>query len=475
MFEWATKPRWRREVLFALLFVGLLATRLCHLDIVWVEEGYPTAAAIQILDGKALYRDVWFDKPPLSPFLYLLWGARIGWPLRIAGAIFVWLCCLLAYRFGREAWGEREGLAAALLLGFFLTFGIPSAVIALAPDLLMVLPHLAAIYFVWRRKPFAGGLAAAAATLLNPRGFYVFVACFAWLHYREMAKFALAFLAPTMAALAWFGKPYLDEVWRWGIVYAAHTFIAHPLAEGARRTLDWLGFQSALALGAGWWMWRERTVDRWRFAFWTAAAFFAVSAGWRFFPRYYFILLVPFVMMAARGYTLIGSKRIILIALLLVPLARFGPRYAELASDLMHDRAHRWADLAMMYDSEEAARLIEKSGEGTLLVWGYRPDIFAYTRMQAGSRFLDSQPLTGVIADRHLVNSEALAPELAARNRAELTLTRPAFIADGLGLLNPQLAISDYPDLSGWLRNYREVGRTRDTIVYQLIGRPAVN
>ena len=58
--------------------LGLLAARLCHSGIVWVEEAYPTAAAIQILDGKALYRDVWFDKPPLSALIYLLWDARIG-------------------------------------------------------------------------------------------------------------------------------------------------------------------------------------------------------------------------------------------------------------------------------------------------------------------------------------------------------------------------------------------------------------
>src|SRR5579885_711246 len=134
--------QWKREYFLALLFVGLLATRLCHVDLVWVEEGYPTAAAIQLLDGKALYRDVWFDKPPGSPYLYLLWGAHIGWPLRVAGAVYIWLCCLMAWCFARNIWGEREGTAAAMLLGFFLTFGIPSAVIALAPDLLMVLPHL---------------------------------------------------------------------------------------------------------------------------------------------------------------------------------------------------------------------------------------------------------------------------------------------------------------------------------------------
>src|SRR5713226_8797127 len=120
----STRPGNRRDVgespirsnrlVLPLLFLGLLAARLCHTNIVWVEEAYPTAAAIQILDGKSLYQDVWFDKPPLSACAYLLWGARIGVPLRIVGAIFVFLCCLLLWRFARDLWGPREGLAAAL-------------------------------------------------------------------------------------------------------------------------------------------------------------------------------------------------------------------------------------------------------------------------------------------------------------------------------------------------------------------------
>ena len=63
----------------AAIFVLLLASRMSHLRIVWVEEGYPAAAAIQVLDyGKVLYRDVWFDKPAGSVYLYCLWGARTG-------------------------------------------------------------------------------------------------------------------------------------------------------------------------------------------------------------------------------------------------------------------------------------------------------------------------------------------------------------------------------------------------------------
>ena len=100
------------RLVLALLFVGLAAARLCHSGIVWVEEAYPAAAAIQILDGKSLYRDVWFDKPPLSALVYLLWDARMGALLRIAGAAFVFACCLMLWRFARDLWGPREGLAA---------------------------------------------------------------------------------------------------------------------------------------------------------------------------------------------------------------------------------------------------------------------------------------------------------------------------------------------------------------------------
>ena len=81
------------RITLVLLFAGLLAARLCHSHILWVEEAYPTAAVIQLLDGKSLYRDIWFDKPPLFPALYLLWNGYIGVPLRVAGTVFAFACC----------------------------------------------------------------------------------------------------------------------------------------------------------------------------------------------------------------------------------------------------------------------------------------------------------------------------------------------------------------------------------------------
>ena len=424
-----------------------------------MEEAYPTAAAIQVLYGKSLYREVWFDKPPLLAYTYLLWGAHIGVPLRVAGAVFVFLCCLAAWKFARELWGPREGLAAALVLGFFLTFGIPSAVMVLAPDLLMILPHLAAVYLAWRGRVFWSGLLAGVALLINTKGAFVLLACALWAG-RAWPWLLLGFAIPNVAAFAWFGQPFFDQVWRWGALYSGRGFAAET---GFTRTLNWAGFHCALVAGAACAFWKEKN---WRMAGWLLLSLMAVAAGWRFFPRYFFQLLPVMALMGARGYVLLGRRRVVLLLLLLIPLVRFGPRYVMLANDLLHDRQTEWSDLAMNQDSHAAADRIDR--QGTLLVWGYRPDIFAYTRMAAGSRFLDSQPLTGVLADRHLISSEAAAPVLAAQNRRELIQTRPTWIVDGLGPLNPALAITIYPDLRDWLAGYREVGRTRYSIIYRL-------
>lgn len=442
-----------------MLFAGLAATRLCHSAIVWVEEAYPTAAAIQLLHGQALYRDIWFDKPPLLAYTYLLWDARIGPALRIAGAIFVFLCCLALWRFARELWGPREAIAAALLLGFFLTFGIASAVMALAPDLLMLLPHIVAVYLAWRGRAFLSGLIAGLAALVNVKAIFVAAACLFWAG-SAWPWLLLGFAIPNAAAFAWFGQPYFDEVWRWGVLYSGRGF---ALSTAFNRSLNWAGFQAALIAGAVYAFSKEKN---WRMAGWLLLSVAAVAAGWRFFPRYYFQLLPVMALLAARGYVLLGKWRAILWLLLVVPLIRFGPRYVTLANDLLHDRPTEWNDLAMNQDSRAAADRIDR--DGTLLVWGYRPDIFAYTRMRAGSRFLDSQPLTGVIADRHLTSSEVAAPALAAHNRQELIQTRPAWIVDGLGPYNPALAITSYADLRDWLAAYREAGRTGHTIIYRL-------
>jgi hypothetical protein len=483
------------------LFAVLLAAKLCHLHILWAEEGYGSAAAIQILHGKMLYRDFWFDKPPLAALLYVLWQGAPGFGLRLAGAIYAFACAVAAYRFADHLWGRREAWCAALLLAFFLLFDHPATVMTLAPDLLLVLPAIAAVDCAARRQAFRAGLWCSVGLAVNAKAVLVVAVCLAWC-WPAGLPLVVGLAAGTVPWLLWLlatgALPaYWEQVWWFGAQYSRNTFIAHPLREGLVRTLNWAGFHAALVVGSFWWGGAspcgglagrlQHILSRARrrvtppqptglphkiaWLVWLLAGFASIMAGERFFPRYYFLLLPPLVLLAARGFA--PSKRSCLLALLgllLIPLIRFGPRYLMLASDLIAHRPTTWADVALNDDSREAAHLIDqnKKSEDTLLVWGYRPDLFAYTRLAAASPFLDSQLLTGVIADRHLTGTHATFPQRAAENRMRLITERPTWIVDGLGPLNPALAITRYPELNAWLaEEYERWGQTRACVIYR--------
>ena len=87
--------------------------------------------------------------------------------------------------------------------------------------------------------------------------------------------------------------------------------------------------------------------------------------------------------------------------------------------------------------------------------------------MVSNSRFWDSQPLTGVPADRHLSTSAPIYGGPAQQNRQELIRSKPTWIVDGLGLLNPKLKLSTYGDLQGWLSHYTLVERTPLSLIYR--------
>lgn len=473
---------WKTLSFFAALLVVLAAARLCHIDNLWAEENLPMAAASQMRLGKILYRDIWFDKPPLLAAIYLLWGVRIGWILRLAGAFYCLLACWLAYIFARDIWSRREGFWAAGLLAFYLTFDFPSAVIPLAADLLMIAPHTVSVYLAWRKQAFWSGVMAGIAMLINVKGFYVAGAAALW-SVGNLAGLGAGFLIPfsLLAAWLWWQQAlgsYIDDVWVWGMAYAGRTFLANPALTGVLRTLEWIGFHAAL-VGGAFVIWRRRSrmsAFGWRIVVWAAISFCAVILGWRFFPRYYFALLPVFTLAAARAMVVPGKRRWLLLAFLAIPLLRFGPRYATLARDIITGRQTQWADLAMDQDSRDAARMVrERARPGdTMFVWGFRPELWVYSGLPAATRFLDCQALTGVPADRHLAQSQpAVASELTRRNRIEVAQSRPAFVIDGLSAYNPKLAMGGYQELRPWLARYREVARTRMTIVYKLLPQPA--
>ena len=458
------------RLLFVALFAVLVAAHLCHVGILWEGDAYPLAAAQQMARGRVLYRDIWFDKPPLLPLAYLLFGARDGAALRIAGALYALLVCWIAYGFARDRWSAREGAWAAGLMGFFLVFDFPSSAIPVASDLLMVAPHVLAVWMAWKGRPFWAGVAAGAAFWTSPKGLLVAAVCALW-DPRGIGWMAAGFAAVGGAMAAWLGASgalggWWGEVWSWGRLYAASPFERSPLWNGALRTLGWMAFHAAAVVAAAWFAFAGRKRDVYPFLAWLLVAAVGVQAGLRFFPRYYFLALPVVALMAARGFTMLERKRALaVVALLAIPLARFAPSYVTAL------RGGEWRDTAMDRDSRAAAALIRplaKPGD-TLLAWGYRPELYVYTHLPAATVYLDSQPLTGVPADRHLTGSRPVETVQAAARRAELAKSSPAFVADGLGLYNPQLAVGNYPELREWMAGYREVGRTGGTVIYRRI------
>jgi len=461
-----------RAWVLAAVFVALLLSRLCHSDILWADADYHLAGAVQVLAGRVPYRDFWFDKPPLVLGFYALAGAPSGAPLMVLCAGYLFAACLLARVVARQLWSDVEGVAAGVLLGFFLIFYHHAAVIPVAVDAAMMVPHLAAVALLLGGWPLLAGVAAGVALFVNVKAVFVLAALLAMRPaLRTVVGFGAA-VAVGVVLLASLGalSGYWEQVWVWGFSYAGSSPEDAPMLAGLSRSVNWLGFHVAAVVAVGVCLGKERQREM---LLWLGLSVVSVCVGMRFQPRYFLQVLPVMAILAARGIcTLRGQGNRVGLGvvglLLLVPVVRFGPRYVMLAQDLIAGRAHSWSDVVLDQDSHHVAEVLQREAKDgdTVLVWGYRPAIYVYARMTSGSRFMDSQPLTGVPAERHFRVSEPVAAGLAAVNRAELVKSRPTFIVDALGFANRKLAITEFGDLGAWLAGYRVTGRTELSVIF---------
>ena len=336
----------------------------------------------------------------------------------------------------------------------------------------MLRPHLAAVYLAFRGRPVCGGHRGSLAFQLSVKGLMVLVSAALFTSMTGLLPLLAGFLIPNAMVLAWLAAThsfaaYVEQVWRWGLLDAGSTQYGFGLAAllGLWTALGWFGFHAALLIAASFYWARQRGPEPAKILAWCFLSLAAVSIGWRFAPRYFMQLLPALAIPAARGYlTSPRALRLIIAAALLVPAIRFGPRYIQLA------RGAPWADTAMDRESEAAAKLIlsQKRPGDTIFVWGYRPGVVAYTRLPVGSRIWDSQPLTGVPANRHLSDDQSVDPAWAARNRAAFVGSHPSWVVDGLSLYNPRLDIHNYPDIAQWMKQACPAGQAGLTLVYRL-------
>ena len=451
----------------------LLISRAAHLNVLWADEDYHLAVAIQGLHGKMLYRDVWYDKPPLSALLMMLVGGYPGWPLRLASVALELAGAAVAFRFARQLWDERAGYLTAAGFVFFHVFYFAATAIPIEPDTLMILPHLLAVYFAWERRPALAGLVAGLAFLLNTKGLFVLAAAFLFCPAGWLAM-GLGFAAPCLVAggwLVWQGAlpDYIDQVWRWGMLYAANP-PPEPFSTPLVRLGNWLAFHAALVIGAGSGIARMEASLRWRLSGWFVVALVAATIGWRLPPHYLNQIFPPLLILGCYGLATMRKPWIYVVAIaVVIPVVRFTPRYVELLAEDLRGQSHTWRDVSMDMESRDAAGIVNRIARpgDTLFIWGYRPNIAVYTRLPVAGQMWESQPVTMVPADRHLSLAEPLDPEWAARNRPVLEASKPSIVIDGLSAYNSGLDI--HTKLGEWMKQYCKVGASiRGITVYRL-------
>lgn len=470
-----------RLTFWIVLAIVVFLSRLAHLNILWADEDYHLALAQQLLHGKALYRDVWYDKPPLNALILTMIGGLPGWPLRIFGTLLELAGAAVAYRFARELWGEREAYLAAATFAFFHVFFFPATALPLEPDSLMILPHLLAGYFAWRKRALLAGAMAGLCFLLNTKGLFVAAACVI-LYPSGILPIAAGFAIPCAAVFGWLGvqgafADYGNQVWRWGFLYAGDPKNV-PFTEPLIRLGSWIAFHSALWIGAVYaWPRIPSRELRWKLTGWLAISFIAAAIGWRLPPRYISQMLPALVILGSLGLATILTKRNVLTAAvaiaLVIPVIRFGPRYAQLIAEDARGIEHDWRDATMDRESRAAAAIVNQHAKpgDTLFIWGYRPNVAVYTKLPVAGQMWESQPVTMVPADRHLAANDVLDAQWAREHQAQLVRTQPTFIVDGLSAYNPQLDIRTFPTLADWFASYCKIGEAKPGMtIYHLKG-----
>ncbi len=474
----------RRSTFILLLLAICLVTRVFYFGFVWADEGLWFTVAQEMLRGKALYRQIWFDKPPALALIFeALFGVG-GHPLLVVRwftVLYAFAVCLLLWRLGRFLWPHPshnsdssqplpEGRLAALFYAFYNATYLHSQVQPLAGDHLMVIPYLASGWCYLLGRCFWGGVLAALAFQINPKA-AVLVLLLVYIEalrpspsssggwQRRFGLFAAGLVLGTLPWLLYLaadGKwnAYVQDFWGWGFRYVGVYTPAEWLTRGLRRTVNYAGFHALLVMGVvlllryapsrasrlpddsglG-----PRTSD---LSFhshvllaWLAVSYLGVAGGGRFYPRYFYMVLPLLCLLAARGFRLAveawekarsrtwqAATIAVVVVSLLVSLIRFHSRTAVLAWDAITGRRSPYIANwdDTALDRDSRAIAATLPRGASLFVWGYRPEIYFYCGCRPASPFLSSQPLTGVPADIQLKESVSAAPLEAAQNRAQL-------------------------------------------------------
>jgi 4-amino-4-deoxy-L-arabinose transferase-like glycosyltransferase len=574
---------WPQALKFAAIIAALtFILRIAYAGYLYEDEGMWFTAAEEVLRGKALYGEVYFDKPPGLPLLYalLFWifGAHII-VIRLFTIAYSLAISTALYFFGARLYDRRVGVLAAAMFAVFSTTYTTGHTQSLSTDLLMTLPYTLGAYLLVRScqmsfthrdqsasKWFAlaGGAMVGLAFQINPKAIFdlIFFAALSVRPSRKgalrhcvrlMALSAVGFAAAALPFLAYIAAKhslwnYWLYVWVWGARYGSYYPAQYVILNALTRSADYFALNNTLAITlifvaaslrkrakipsvAACYTYKESASEANSthnslfnadaiLLIWCAISYAGLAIGGRFFSHYFFQILPGLCLIGARG--LIGMSSaikplstpmrttviVLLAAGFAFTLVRFHARGALLLADLIgrklnaqqritlkwyhavRNREERLA-AATVRDIADAVDVIDRIGleeirasgprlrpaqgpSDYLFVWGYRPEIYYWSGLLPASRYLSTQPLTGVPADVHYVNGERrslLSEEQTAAARAQLIRdleqTRPKYIIDELGMFNAELTIESYPELREFMKSYKSIAATAQFMIYR--------
>lgn len=502
-------PAVRAAALFALLAVVSLATRVpfLHHPFLNVDEAAHLVGAWEILHGGRLYADFADNKPPLVYLFYAaaqpLFGDGIHAVRLLAALVLLPLTALGASAFFGHG---RRGIAAALAFLIASAALLPSDAHAVHCEHVLLLPLAWSLVLI--RSPrdagragrlFASGALLGLATLAKqPAAACLLVPLCAALHAsrRPAPAPATAPLPPPRAPLAappehplWpvlrralplcaallagFALPLLAAaavlaregtlgsavfwIWRFNL---GHIVNPMPLADLGLHVacMGALLLPSSGALLTAALLARGRASGHRRLlpAVLGAATFLPALLGMRLFGHYFLPFLFALSLAAAPFLGARGQARFrgTIVASGLLALAAF-----TAVGRVVHDPAHPVADVTRPEYEQigEALRRDRPCGDGSLFVWGYAPEVYAYAGERPASRFVvPIDTLTGYLAG----NEAAIHGRIDTKARisaahwdllmADLAAHRPAHIVDTApGDLNEwgHLALHRFPRL----------------------------
>jgi 4-amino-4-deoxy-L-arabinose transferase-like glycosyltransferase len=445
------------------------------------DEAYVATVADVIAHGGRLYVDAVDRKPPgvfyLYHWLFELTGSRQLWIPRIAAMLAHGATATLVWLFARRRLGDRAGLVAGVLAAFASATVTPGDAQSAAFEVFMMPLVLAAMILADRERPFGSGLAIGAATMMKQTAATTLLPL-AWLVWRNRAArwarvslLGVGAAVPVIVCALLFG-PRRFWFWVFGGANGQYFDVGNGgLGLTLHRMLSMnasiIGLNIALfGLAAMAWRCRRDDIDVW---LWLLSAGIGVFSGTRFFGHYYWQILPPLCILAARGATQVAEKWT-RVGVATMALTSAGAAIAAVALRL----GGPGNDYETIADYVRA----NTTPQEQIFVWGHDPAVFWAADRRPASRVITTGFLTGHTTGRPagFDNIDKAVPGLWDEVLADLNAHPPELVLDTQPddpLEPPDYPMSEYPLIADFVSgHYRLVGAVERILVYRLAVSP---